>query len=99
MAVALATYFTSRNLAGGVAAGFGFNVTDGGIGTKLINVSSSGAAFGVADNTDLTIIQLLLATNSLTDMPDHRLGFAYIYDKNGDGIIDAAEAALRSKAS
>ena len=38
MAVALATYFTSSNLAGTVAADFGFNVTFTGIGTKIVNV-------------------------------------------------------------
>ena len=53
MAVAFATYFTSSNLSGGTAAqSYGFNVTDTGIGTKVVNVGSSGAAFGVADNTD-----------------------------------------------
>lgn len=99
MAVALATYFTSGNLAGNLAADFGFNVTDTGIGTKIVNVGSSGAAFGVADLTDLTIMQLLMATNDLTDSPDNLIGFAHIYDRNGDGVIDAAEAQLRSQAN
>ena len=99
MAVALATYFTSSNLAGNVAADYGFNVTDTGIGTKVVNVDTSGAAFGVADGTDLTIMQLLLATNTLTDDPDDILGAARIYDTNGDGVIDATEAALRAMAN
>lgn len=99
MAVAFATFFTSRNLAGDVAANFGFNVTDTGIGTKIINVNTSGAAFDVEDFTDLTIMQLLLATDSMTDQPDVELGFASIYDKDGNGIIDAQEAALRSMAN
>jgi hypothetical protein len=99
MAVALAVYFTSRHLAGDVAATFGFNVTDTGIGTKLVNVGSSGAAFSVADNADLTIMQLLLASNSVTDVQDHRVGFASIYDTNGDDVIDEDEASLRSKAN
>ena len=99
MAVAFATYFTSRNLAGEVAADFGFNVTDTGIGTKIVNVGTSGSAFFVANFTDLTIKQLLLATNDLTDLPDFLSGFAYIYDRNGDGVIDADEAALRSQAN
>ncbi|MCH8045147.1 MAG: cadherin domain-containing protein [Planctomycetes bacterium] len=99
MAVALATYFTNVNLAGNSAADFGFSVTATGIGTKIVNVGTSGAAFDVADNTDLTIMQLLLATNSLTDTPDGVAGFASIYDTNGDGIIDASEASLRSLAN
>jgi hypothetical protein len=99
MAVALATFFTSRTLAGNTAGAFGFNVTDTGIGAKIVNVGSKGAAFGVANNTNLTILQLLLATNSLTDLPDSRLGFAHIYDTNGDGVIDSAEAALRTMAN
>jgi Ca2+-binding EF-hand superfamily protein len=99
MAVALATYFTSSNLAGNVAVAYGFNVTDTGIGTKIVNVGSSGAAFGVSNGTDLTVMQLLLGTNGLTDQPDEILGAAKIYDTNGDGVIDAYEASLRTMAN
>ena len=70
-----------------------------GIGTKVVNVGGNGAAFNVADGTDLTIMQLLLASNDLTDMPDHISGFAHIYDKNGDGEIDSEEAKLRTMAN
>ncbi len=99
MATALATYFTSSNLAGTVAASYGFNVSETGIGTRIVNVGNNGAAFGVADNTDMTILQLLSATNSLTDDPDNLDAAANIYDTNGDGIIDAEEAALRTMAN
>ena len=99
MAVALATYFTSSNLAGTVAEGFGFNVSDTGIGTKVVNVGNSGAAFGVADGVDLTVMQLLLATDSMTDMTDEIDNFAFIYDKDGNGIIDTEEAELRVMAN
>ncbi|MCA9061839.1 MAG: cadherin domain-containing protein, partial [Planctomycetaceae bacterium] len=99
MAVALATFFTNRNLAGDVAAGYGFNVTDTGIGTRIVNVGDAGAAFGVDDNTNLTIMQILLATNGLTDAPDNQSGFASIYDTDGNGTIDPAEAELRRKAN
>ena len=95
----MATYFTSSNLAGAVAAGYGFNVTDTGIGTNVVNVGSNGAAFNVFDDTNLTIMQLLLATSGLTDDPDDILGAAGIYDTNGDGEINAAEAALRVQAN
>ncbi|MCI0333923.1 MAG: hypothetical protein L0228_11950, partial [Planctomycetes bacterium] len=99
MAVALATYFTSSILAGQAAVAYGFNVTDTGIGTNIVNVGTNGTAFGVANGTDLTILQLLQATDSLTDQPDSQLGFAAIYDTNGDGVISATEAALRSMAN
>lgn len=99
MALALATYFTSSNLTGTVASDFGFHVTDTGIGTKVVNVGASGAAYNVADGTDLTIMQLPQATNDLTDLPDNQSGFAHLYDQNGDGQIDSAEAALRALAN
>ena len=82
-----------------MAASYGFHVTDTGIGTKIINVGTNGAAFGVADDTDLTIMQLLLATNSLTDLPDQESGIAYIYNQDGDGLIDSSETSLRSMAN
>jgi hypothetical protein len=44
-------------------------------------------------------MQLLLATNEMTDQPDGISGFAYIYDQNGDGVTDTQEAALRAIAN
>ena len=76
MAVALATFFTDRTLAGLCRGPYGFNVTDTGIATKIVNVGTKGAAFNVANGSDRTIMQLLLATNSLTDQPNSVLGFA-----------------------
>jgi hypothetical protein len=99
MAVALATYFTSQSLAGVVAMSYGFNVTDTGIGTKIVNVGTSGAAFNVTNGSDVTIMQLLLATNSLTDQPDAFSGFATVYDTDGNGVISTAEAGLRTMAN
>jgi PKD repeat protein len=99
MALALSTYFTSSSLAGYIGANYGFHVTDTGIGTKIVNVGYSGAAFDVADGTDLTIMQLLLATNRLTDQPDRTSGAARIYDLNGNGDIEESEAALRRLAN
>ena len=44
-------------------------------------------------------MQLLLATNSLTDTDgtdnNDGDGYSHIYDSNGDGILDGAEKALR----
>jgi hypothetical protein len=99
MAVALATFFTSSNLAGHVATNYGFNVTAAGIGSKTITIGARGAAFGVPDHSDRTIMQILLATNGLTDQPDHQSGFAYLYDSNGDGVIDSHERTLRAMAN
>ena len=99
MALTMAAYFTNRNLAGNVAASYGFNVTDVGSGAKVVNVGQNGAAFNVANNTQLTIMQLLWATNDLTDQSNNQSGFAYIYDRNGDGVVDSTEAALRAKAN
>jgi hypothetical protein len=101
MATALATFFTSGNLSGvdSVAASYGFNVTETGIGTKVVNVGSSGAAFGVADNTNMTIMALLLATNNLTGADANGDGYSNVYDANGDGVLDDAEKALRELAN
>ncbi len=95
MGTALATYFTSSNLAGIVASDYGFNVSDTGIGTNVVNVGTSGAAFGAEDFSDTTILDLLLATNHLTDQPDRITGFSYIHDQDGDGEVDDEEALLR----
>ncbi|MCC9600963.1 Ig-like domain-containing protein [Stieleria sp. JC731] len=99
MAVALATYFTSSQLAGTVANSYGFNVTSTGIGTRVVNVGSTGAAFGVDDNSELTVMQLLQATNRLTDEANATSGFAYIYDSDGDGDMMESEIELRRQAN
>ena len=66
MATALATFATSSSLSNGSGSDFGFNLTTLGIGNIVINVGDSGAAFGTADDTDMTIMDVLLATNRLT---------------------------------
>ena len=94
MATALATFFTSSNLSGGnVAASYGFNVTQIGVGTKVVNIGSSGAAFGVSNNTNMTIMSLLLATNDRTGARIN--SYSNVYDTNGDGVLDNTEKALR----
>ncbi len=64
MAVALATYATSSTLAGGnFAASYGFNMSSGGTGTRIMSVGSNGSTFGVANNTNLTVMQYLQIAN------------------------------------
>src|SRR5262249_17772542 len=58
LATALAVYVTDSRLAGTTAAAYGFLVTNGGVGSRTFNVGANGAAFGVADNSSLTVIEL-----------------------------------------
>ncbi|MBN2215760.1 MAG: hypothetical protein JW719_00150 [Pirellulales bacterium] len=95
MALALATYFTTNDLGGSLGASYGFNATDTGIGTRIVNVGNSGEAFGVANDTDMTLMQLLLATNAMTDPSDNISGYTHVYDLDGDGRVDLGEAYLR----
>ncbi|MGH7177144.1 MAG: SdrD B-like domain-containing protein, partial [Tepidisphaeraceae bacterium] len=66
LATAFAVYSTSSILAGNVAAPYGFTVSTNGTGTATINVKTNGAAFGVANHTVLSVMDCLLATDSLS---------------------------------
>jgi len=83
MATAFATYVTNSTLAGNSAAQYGFLVTASGVGIATFNIGDSGAAFGVADNTEMTVLDILLATNEQTI----------------DGILYDLDAVLRSMAN
>ena len=83
MATAFAVYVTNSNLAGTTAASFGFLVTDGGVGTATWNVGDNGAAFGVANYTEMMVIDLLLATD----------------DQAIDGVLYDMDAVLRTMAN
>src|SRR4029077_2812331 len=64
MATALSVYATNATLdSTGVAAQYGFRVSGDGVGTATVNVGGNGDAFGVANNTTMTILDLLLATD------------------------------------
>ena len=110
MAVAMATYVTkeshvSVNYVTGTTdpslvatvESVGFHVTAGGLGSQTFNVGIAGEAFGVANHTDVRIIDLLLATNRMSlngllyDDADE--------DGTGDGEIDSFERMLRSLAN
>lgn len=93
MAVTFATYVTNENLAGTVAAGYGFLVTDTGVGTSTFNVGEGGEAFGVTDYSDVAILDLLFATND-------RSVNGVLYDMDGDGDADDDwETLLRTMAN
>jgi hypothetical protein len=92
LATALAVYVTNETLAGTTAAAYGFTVTEHGLGVSTFTVGSSGAAFGVADDTTLTVLDILLATNAQTVN-------GLLYDLDGSGTISDAERALRELAN
>jgi hypothetical protein len=60
MAAALSIYATNSSLGGAWAAVYGFTVTDYGLGNSTYDVGSSGEAFGVANNTRLAVMDILL---------------------------------------
>jgi len=64
LALALSVYATTRSLGGDVAEAYGFTVTDHGLFAYTFNVGADGAAFGVADNSVLTVYELLQAVNA-----------------------------------
>ena len=102
MAVALATYVTSENLAGGpVAAAYGFDTSAYGIGYTTFNVLSvlstqEADDLGLTSVMDalgnVTIIDILLTTNSLT-------ADGLLYDIDGDVSINSLEVLLRKLAN
>jgi hypothetical protein len=64
LATALSVYVTNATLdPTQVAAPYGFTVSGDGAGTATSNIGSNGDAFGVASNTTLTLMDLLLATD------------------------------------
>ena len=85
-------YVTNQSLAGTAAAAYGFRVTADGIGARVFNTDGNGAAFGAADNSNVSVMDLLLAVNA-------RSRNGLLYDLNGDGRIDASEAGYRAEAN
>ena len=81
MATALAVYVTNSTLAGTTASTFGFMVTEYGVGISTFNVGFNSDAFGVEDNSDVTILDLLLAINNSSMN-------GILYDRDGDGLND-----------
>jgi hypothetical protein len=78
LATAFAVYVTDSDLAGNVAARYGFEVDSKGTGGRTFNVGNNGAAFGLANGSETTIFNLLLAVNS-------RAYRGRLYDIDHDG--------------
>jgi hypothetical protein len=62
-ATALNVYATTLSLGGTAAAAYGFTVTAAGVGACTWNVGTSGAAFGVANDSVLSVLDILRAAN------------------------------------
>jgi hypothetical protein len=63
LATALNVYSTTLGLGGNAAVSYGFDVSTAGLGASTFNIGSCGQAFNVANNTTLSIWQMLQATN------------------------------------
>jgi hypothetical protein len=65
LATALSVYATNATLDSTyIAAQYGFTVSGDGLGTAGVSVGTDGDAFGVANNTTMTVMDLLLATDA-----------------------------------
>jgi hypothetical protein len=84
LATALAVYATNATLdSTAVAAQYGSVVSGDGVGAATWSVGSAGDAFGVANNTTMTVMDLLLATD----------------DQAVDGLLYNGNAARRNEAN
>src|SRR5262249_3760970 len=63
LATALNVYATTSSLGGTAGVAYGFTVSDTGLGARSVSVGKDGAAFGVANNTTLTVYALLVAVD------------------------------------
>ncbi len=63
-ATALNIYASTMNLGGTAATTYGFAVTTAGLGAAQFNVLVNGGAFGVVNNTTMTVKNLLIGVNN-----------------------------------
>ena len=64
MATALNVYASTLGLGGGYSSTYGFVPTAAGLGAATFDVGNNGAAFGVSNNSTISVDQMLLAVNS-----------------------------------
>lgn len=93
LATAFAVYVTNQSLAGTTATAYGFQVTANGVGARTFCVGGNGAAFGVANNSNVNVLDLLLAVNSRS-----KNGLLYDLDNDGDAT-DSLETSYRTMAN
>src|SRR5262249_59433691 len=84
LATALAVYVTNGTLdSTGIGASYGFTVGGNGVATATFNVGSNGSVFNVANNTVMTVMDLLLAADA----------------QSVGGVLYGGDAVKRNKAS
>jgi hypothetical protein len=84
LATALSVYATNATLdSTQAAAQYGFTVSGYGVGVATVNVGSNGDAFGVAKNTNVSVLDLLLAAD----------------DQAVDGVLYNGNATKRNEAN
>jgi hypothetical protein len=87
LATALDVYATTASLGGNAGTAYGFTASAAGLGARSFNVGWwDGAAFGVANNTTLTVYALLAAAVNKKAVT----GLLY----NGDATLQAEAANL-----
>ena len=65
LATVLSVYVTDTDWAGGTyAAAYGFNVSNVGVKNDYYNIGTNGAAFGVVDDSALTVWDILQRTKA-----------------------------------
>ncbi len=90
MATALNVYASTRSLGGEAATTYGFNVTDGGLGVATFNIQSYGVAFGVSNNSTLSVMQMLQKVNSKSSN-----GVLYNNQSNISSLLSAAYSMFK----
>jgi len=80
-ATALAVCVTNFTLAGNTVTDHGFLITANGVGNPAFNAGDNGEVFGVSDGSDVTVPDLLLAT-------DDRAVDGVLYDSGGEADDD-----------
>jgi hypothetical protein len=92
MATALSVYVTNQTLAGTAGAAYGFLVTADGAGTAEFKVGPDGTAVARANDTTMTVMEILVATDAMASAGNLYGGDALLRKVAADlyGAINAA---------